>query len=235
VPYKIEHADALEWLAAQPSACAQFVIYDPPYAVGSPVRGREDGAAGSLFGPLSFLSRTLREVARVLRPGGVCEVFADWRRLSDLGYVASTVGLRPAGCVAWIRNRPGTGGLVRSSWDPILLVARGLPRAVDRAAVRNVCETDEIEGDLGETVGPRLWAPDEPLDDVVRADYPTKRRHPYGKPEAVFAHVMRRCVKAGDIVLDPFAGSGASARAALALGAEWRGCDIDPDFVGDFG
>ena len=220
MPYKIEHADALDWLAVQPSACAQFVVFDPPYAVGSPVRGREDGAAGSLFGPLSFLSRTLREVARVLRPGGVCEIFADWRRMSDLGYIASTVGLRPAGCVAWVRNRPGTGGLVRSSWDPILLVARGLPDAVDRAAVRNVCETDEAEI--------------EQQSDVVRGDYPTKRKHPYGKPEVVFAHVMRRCVRAGDIVLDPFVGSGASARAALALGADWRGCDIDPDFTGDF-
>ena len=50
-----EWADALEWLDAQPEGETTFVVYDPPYAVGTPVRGREDGAAGSVFGPLSFM------------------------------------------------------------------------------------------------------------------------------------------------------------------------------------
>jgi hypothetical protein len=106
--------------------------------VGSPVRGREDGAAGSVFGPLSFLSRTMSLCARALRPGGIVIIFTDYKRMADMGYIASTVGLRPAACVAWVRNRPGTGGLLRASWDPVLVVSRGVPDAVDRAAIRNV-------------------------------------------------------------------------------------------------
>jgi site-specific DNA-methyltransferase (adenine-specific) len=206
---RIAHADALDWLAAQHRATARVVVFDPPYAVGSPVRGREDGAAGSVFGPLSFMSRALREVRHCLVPGGVAMIFADWRRLPDLAYVASTVGLRPATQIAWVRRRPGTGGLMRSSWDPILLVSRGTPDAIDRAAVRNVIETD----------------------DVVVADYPSKRVHPYEKPSAIYEHTFRRVCRSGDLVLDPFAGSGSSARAADALGLRWAGCDIDPDFA----
>jgi hypothetical protein len=76
----IEHADALDWLAAREPGTATAVIYDPPYAVGTPVRGREDGAAGSVFGPLSFLSATMSLCARALRPGGIVIVFTDWRR-----------------------------------------------------------------------------------------------------------------------------------------------------------
>lgn len=199
----VAHADALEWLPTFGDACARAVIFDPPYAVGTPVRGREDGAAGSVFGPLSFMSRTLREVTRVLVPGGVCLIFADWRRMPDLAYIASTVGLRPATQVAWVRNRPGTGGILRASWDPILVVARGVPDAIDRAAIRN----------------------------VVAADYPTKRVHPYEKPPAVYSHILARVVRPGDLVLDPFAGSGSSRVAAEALGARWLGCDIDPAFA----
>lgn len=199
----IEHADALMWLDSIEPGSATAAIYDPPYAVGTPVRGKEDGAAGSVFGPLSFMSRTLALTARALRPGGIVLIFADWRRLPDLGYVASTVGLRPATQVAWVRNRPGTGGLLRSSWDPILVCARGVPDAVDRAAIRN----------------------------VVVADYPTKRTHPYGKPAEVYAHVLRRVCRPGDLVIDPFAGSGASRDAALDLGLTWRGCDIDPTYA----
>lgn len=199
----IEHADALTWLANLTPGCATAAIYDPPYAVGSPVRGREDGAAGSVFGPLSFMAKTLTLTARALRPGGVCLIFADWRRMPDLGYIASTVGLRPATTVAWIRSRPGTGGLLRSSWDPILVVARGVPDAVDRAAIRN----------------------------VVEANYPTKRRHPYEKPPEVYAHILGRVCRPGELVIDPFAGSGSSRVAALDLGLAWRGCDIDPVYA----
>lgn len=200
---KIEHADALMWLAALEPDCATAAVYDPPYAVGTPVRGKEDGAAGSVFGPLSFMAKTLELTARALRPGGICMIFADWRRMPDLGYVASTVGLRPATTVAWVRTRPGTGGLFRASWDPILIVSRGVPDSIDRAAIRN----------------------------VVEANYPTKRRHPYEKPPEVYAHVLRRICRPDDLVIDPFAGSGSSRVAALDLGLNWRGCDIDPTFA----
>jgi DNA modification methylase len=147
--------------------------------------------------------------ARALRPGGIVIVFADWRRMADLAYIASMTGLRPAGCVAWVRNRPGTGGLFRASWDPVLIVARGVPDAVDRAAIRNVVETD----------------------DVVVADYPAKRRHPYEKPPEVCRYILARVCRPGDLVLDPFAGSGSSRVAAEHLDLVWRGCDVDPQFA----
>lgn len=37
----ISHADALDWLAAQEPGAATAIVFDPPYAVGSPIRGRE--------------------------------------------------------------------------------------------------------------------------------------------------------------------------------------------------
>jgi DNA modification methylase len=205
----IEHADALSWLEAQEPGAATAVIYDPPYAVGTPVRGREDGAAGSVSGPLSFMQRTMSLCARALRPGGIVVIFGDYKRLPDLMYAATTSGLRLSGCVAWVRTRPGTGGLYRSSWDPILIASRGTPDAVDRSAVRNVVETEE----------------------VVYANYPAKRTHPYEKPPEVLGYVLARVCRAGDLVLDPFAGSGSSRDAAGKLDLVWRGCDIDPQFA----
>lgn len=199
----IAHADALTWLAGIEAETVKLVVFDPPYAVGTPVRGREDGAAGSVFAPFMFMHRAMTECARVLVPGGAVMIFADWKRVPDIGYMASVSGLRASACVAWVRNRPGTGGLFRSSWDPILIVSRGVPDAVDRAAIRN----------------------------VVVADYPTRRTHPYGKPVEPFKHVMSRLCVPGDMVIDPFAGSGVSKLAAEALGLRWAGCDIDPDYA----
>lgn len=199
----IDHADALDWLADRQGRGATLVVFDPPYAVGTPVRGREDGAAGSVFGPMSFMSRALTLACGALRPGGVAMLFADWRRMPDLAYIATTVGLRASTQIAWTRKRPGTGGLFRSAWDPILMCSRGVPDAIDRAAIRN----------------------------VIEADYPTKRRHPYEKPAEVFRHVFPRIVRPGELVLDPFAGSGVSGRVAAEMGLRWEGCDIDPAFA----
>lgn len=199
----VEWADALEWLPTLPDSCARAAIFDPPYAVGTPVRGREDGAAGSVFGPMSFMTSNLREIARVLKPGGIVLMFADWRRMPDMNYVASTVGLRPAAQVAWVRTSCGTGGLLRSAWDPIQVLARGVPDAIDHAAIPN----------------------------VVHAEHPTKRKHPYQKPAEVYRHVLARVCRPGDLVIDPFAGSASSRAAALAVGATWRGCDVDPEFA----
>lgn len=199
----ISLADAREWLSAKEGVGATAIVFDPPYAVGTPVRGREDGAAGSVFAPFGFMHQTLAACAKALRPGGVVFVFADWRRMPDLTYIGTTVGLRAATCVAWTRNRPGTGGLFRSAWDPIMVLSRGVPDAVDRAAVKN----------------------------VITADYPSKRAHPYEKPAAVFEALFPRICRAGDLVLDPFAGSGVSRRVAADLGLAWDGCDIDPDYA----
>lgn len=199
----IELADALPWLAARDSSSAQLVVFDPPYAVGMPVRGREDGAAGSVFAPFGFMHKALREVARVLVPGGIGVMFADWKRMPDLLYMASISGLRPSTCIAWVRKRPGTGGLFRSAWDPIQIVSRGVPRAIDRAAVRN----------------------------VIEADYDTKRAHPYGKPAEIFRQIFARSCQPGDLVLDPFAGSGVTKIVATEMSLKWVGCDIDPAFA----
>ena len=94
------------------------------------------------------------------------------------------------------------------------MAARGVPDAVDRAAVRNVVETPEVA-----------------TDDVVIADYPAKRRHRYEKPVAVYEHILARACLPGHLVLDPFAGSGSSREAAEKLGLRWAGCDIDPQFA----
>jgi DNA methylase len=122
--------------------------------------------------------------------------------MHDLGQIASMTGLRPATCVAWVRTRPGTGGLLRASGDPVLVAARGVPAAVDRAAVRNVVVT---------------------TDDMAVANYPATRWHPYEKPWEVAHHILARACRPGDLVLDPFSGSGSTRTACEKLGLVFRG------------
>jgi site-specific DNA-methyltransferase (adenine-specific) len=57
-----------------------------------------------------------------------------------------------------------------------------------------------------------------------------RRRHPQQKPEDLLRYLVRTYSSPGDLVLDPFAGSGSTGRAALAEGRLFRGWDSDPRF-----
>jgi DNA modification methylase len=201
----IEHADALDWLPRQEPGAARAIVYDPPYSRYSPMRGREDGAAGSVAAPFKFMHQTLGLCARAVQPKGIVICFGDFELLPDLKYICSITGLREQQHLIWVRSRPGGGGLFRSACDPVLIASRTPPGRVDMAALKN-------------------W---------FQADYEIPRAHPYSKPPELLEYILARVCRRGDLVLDPFAGSGSSRVATEKLGLDlvWRGCDIDPQFA----
>jgi len=194
----IYHGDTLEVLPSVADDSVRSMVLDPPYSmVPNAVRGRDDGAAGTSGAPMMLLGECLRHARRTLIAGGVAPIVCDWRRVPDVSYMATLTGMRLATCVAWTRTTVGTGGMFRSAWDPVLIAANGSPDAIDRAAIPN----------------------------VVTANPPTVRCHPYEKPVELWAHILGR-IPAG-LVVDPFAGSGASAVAARSAGHRWVGIEIE--------
>jgi hypothetical protein len=55
-----------------------------------------------------------------------------------------------------------------------------------------------------------------------------RRRHPQQKPESLLRWCVRTYSNQGELVVDPYAGSGAAGEAAVAEGRRFRGWDIDP-------
>jgi len=55
--------------------------------------------------------------------------------------------------------------------------------------------------------------------------------HPTQKPVALFEYLIRTYTQAGDLVLDPFIGSGTTAIASRNLGRQFIGCDLSPEYV----
>ena len=55
--------------------------------------------------------------------------------------------------------------------------------------------------------------------------------HPTVKPVALVADAMRDCSRRGDIVLDPFMGSGTTILAAERVGRRAYGLELDPLYV----
>lgn len=195
------HGDALEVLPTLREHSATAMVLDPPYSmVPNSVRGRDDGAAGTSGAPMRLLTESAMHTRRILRDGGIGAFLCDWRRVPDVSYLVALTGLRIATCVAWTRTTVGTGGLFRGAWDPVLVASNGSPDAIDRAAIPN----------------------------VIQANPPTQRIHPYEKPPALWRHILDRLPSG--LVVDPFAGSGSSMVAALASGHTWVGVEVDEGY-----
>jgi hypothetical protein len=72
----------------------------------------------------------------------------------------------------------------------------------------------------------REWGPDllgAPLEEQANP------LHDWQQSEAVFTGLVERFTIPGNIVVDPFAGSGTTGRAAVKQGRHFWGCDIDPN------
>jgi DNA modification methylase len=160
----IYHGDALEVFALVEDASVGIVALDPPYSmVPNAFNGADDGAAGTSGAPVRLLCELLKNSRRALVAGGVAPLICDWRRVPDVSYLATLMGLRIATCVAWTRSNAGMGGFFRSSWDPMLILSVGQPTCKDKAGVRN----------------------------SIHVNSPRKE-HPYEKPPELWGHVFAR-------------------------------------------
>jgi modification methylase len=64
----------------------------------------------------------------------------------------------------------------------------------------------------------------------VKGDNGSKA-HPTQKPEALLYRILLACTKPGDIVLDPFFGTGTTGAVARRLGRRWIGIEREPSYV----
>jgi DNA modification methylase len=208
---------------------AAMVITDPPYNL--PIRkiqGRGrikhgDFAQGSGEMSSAELARFLR-VALALAAehsikGSIHFVFMDWRHMSELLAAGSAVYSELKNLIAWVKTTPAQGSLYRSQHELVFVFKNG-----DAAHINNV--------QLGRHGRNRSNVWTYPGVNTFRAGrLDDLAMHPTVKPVALVADAMRDCSRRGDIVLDPFMGSGTTIMAAERVGRRAYGLEIDPLYV----
>lgn len=81
-------------------------------------------------------------------------------------------------------------------------------------------------GMVSETSGQHITRRDEGYRQPKRANH-----HPTVKPTALMRYLCRLVTPSGGTVLDPFAGSGSTGKAALLEGFDFIGCEMTPEYV----
>jgi DNA modification methylase len=203
---------------------------DPPYNVrigGHAVTAGSHREFAMASGEMSeaqfrtFLADTLGAAARLSRDGAVHFVCMDWRHMDSVSAVGSSVyGERLNHCI-WNKSNAGMGSLYRSKHELIFVYRVGT------APHLNMVE-------LGKHGRNRtnVWEyPGAATFSKVSEEGRLNELHPTVKPVGLIADALLDCSSRGDIVLDPFLGSGSTLMAAERTGRICRGIEIDPLYV----
>ncbi len=212
--------DALEGLRVSP--LADLIFADPPYD-----RGAEWQAAW------------ITEAARVLRPGGSIYVCCDWK-LSGAIQAILEQRLTVRNRITWRREK-GRGA--KRNWkqnmEDVWFATKGDDYTFNLVKWKKPVIAPYREGgkpkDWVEEGGERyrMTHPSNIWTDLCVPFWsmPENTPHPYQKPEKLVERVLQASSNPGDLVIDPFMGSGTTAVVARRLGRRWLGFEIEPDHV----
>jgi DNA modification methylase len=222
-----QSAEAVQRLMG--TASATMVITDPPFNL--PIRqvqgrGRikhADFAQG--FGEMSrsqfidFLRIALSLAAKHSVNGAIHFVFIDWRHIHQLLEAGSAAYAELKNIVVWAKTNAGQGSFYRSQHEFICVYRSG-----EEPHINNI--------ELGRHGRNRSNVWTYPGVNTFRAGrLDDLAMHPTVKPVALVADAMRDCSRRGDIVLDPFLGSGSTIIGAERVGRRGYGLEIDPAYV----
>lgn len=208
---------------------AAMVFTDPPYNVRiASIQGRGDikhreFVAGS--GEMSrdqfekFLADSLGLAAMHSAPGSLHYVCMDWRHMGELLSAGEDVYGSLKNLVVWAKTNAGQGSFYRSQHELIFVFKSG-----DAPHLNNVelGKHGRNRSNVWSYAGVNTFRAGR-MDDLAT--------HPTVKPVALVADAMRDCSRRGDIVLDPFLGSGTTILAAERVGRRGYGLELDPLYV----
>jgi DNA modification methylase len=231
-----------------PDGCVALVVTSPPYFAGKEYEAAlgEGAIPASYLDYLGMLRDVFAECRRVLEPGGRIAVNVanlgrkPYRSLSAdvIRILQDDLGLLLRGEIIWQKAEGASGncawGSFRSPANPVLRdvterVVVASKGRFDRARPAARRRTEGLPHHSTLTN-------DEFLDatlDLWRIPAESARRvgHPAPFPVELPLRLIELYTYAGDLVLDPFLGSGSAAVAAVRAGRRYAGYDIDPEYV----
>jgi site-specific DNA-methyltransferase (adenine-specific) len=231
-----------------PDSSVALVVTSPPYFAGKEYEEAlgEGGVPATYLEYLDLLRDVFSQCVQKLEPGGRIAVNVanlgrrPYRSLSAdvIGILQDDLRLLLRGEIIWVKQRGSSGSCAWGSFqrpgNPVLrdltervIVAskgrfdRSVP-AKERALRQLPSESSMTRDDFMENTLD-LWE--------IPAESATRIGHPAPFPIELPARLIELYTYRGDLVLDPFAGSGTAAVAALRAGRHYVGYDLDESYI----
>lgn len=224
-PNRIIHGDCLAEMRAWPDGSIDHCIVDPPFNIGSGSGRKSKNGLGWAFSShvtmaeqwdaftkddfFAFNVEWLREVSRVVKPNGNILVFGTYHNIYQLGFILQHVlERRILNSVIWSKPnaQPNiTARMLTESTEQIIWAVNNTP-AKATGWTFNYWDAKEMNG--GKQMR-NVW--EYPVTSKSERAF---GKHPSQKPLALVERAVLLASKPGELILDPFGGSGTLALAA---------------------
>jgi DNA modification methylase len=201
---------------------AQLALTDPPYAVAVAnvvsshkrdfVEGGGDMNQAQFEALIQACFTALRDH---LTDGGMLLSFMDWKHVADLIVIGKALGLELINLITWVKSQGGMGSLWRSQSEFVV----ALKKPGKHKNNINLGKTGRDRTNVWHVAGAgtngteaREWL----------------KHHPTPKPVEMLVDVLIDVTDRGDLVLDPFAGSGSTLIACERAERRARLIELDP-------
>ena len=236
--------NSLQWLKSLQDESIDMIFADPPYNIKKADWDKFDSQEEYIKWSLQWIS----EASRILKPTGSLYICGFSEILADLKHPAMRYF---SGC-KWLiwhyRNKANLGNDWGRSHESILHLRKTKKFALNVDEIRipygshtlkypTHPQSESSQYSNGKKTNP-VWTPN-PLGakpkDVF--EVPTtcngmgeKTKHPTQKPEELLRKLLLASSKVGDVILDPFSGSGTTLVVAEQLQRLWIGCEMNEEY-----
>ncbi|MEM7565782.1 MAG: site-specific DNA-methyltransferase [Pseudomonadota bacterium] len=227
--------DCLEELKRLPDASVDAVFADPPYNLqlsGALTRPDESAVDGvdddwdkfaSLADYDAFTRAWLAECRRVLKPDGTAWVIGSYHNIFRVGAALQDLGYWVLNDIVWRKSNPMPnfrGRRFTNAHETLIWAARseGTKHTFNYRAMKALNEDVQMRSDWVLPIcqgGERL------------RDVDGEKVHPTQKPESLLHRVILASTKPGDVILDPFFGTGTTGAVARRLDRRFIGIERD--------
>jgi len=204
---KIICGDCLEVMKFIPDNSVDLVVTDPPFLAifATDKDGKYD--LGNYTIIEGWWEKIMENLKRVMKDRALFYLFCDWRSYPSFWRVIMKLGMIPVNLVVWQHNSARRFGKYRYCHQLIFVFCNGNFKCVVPSG-----KSDWFD----------VW------------DYPNvttrERIHPTEKPIKIVKKIIQDASKEGDLILDPFLGSGTLSNACVELKRNFIGIEINPEY-----
>ncbi len=239
---RIYQADCLDILAAIPENSVDLVFADPPYFLSnggitchagkmvSVNKGEWDKLPGPDVGPVrarfdkvhEFNTAWLAAAQRVLKPNGSIWVSGTSHVIHSVGFAMQQLGFKLLNDISWVKPNPPPNLSCRyftHATETIIWAAKNSKsRHTFHYKLMKEANRGKQMKSVWEIRPPESWE---------------KKfgKHPTQKPVALLERILLASTNEGDLVLDPFSGSGTTLLTAFRLRRHALGCELSLDYI----
>ena len=230
--------DCVEAMRSLPSASVDLIFADPPYnmQLGGDL-SRPDGSHvdavtdhwdqfDSFAVYDKFTREWLTEARRVLKPQGAIWVIGSYHNIFRVGAMMQDMGFWILNDVVWRKANPMPnfkGTRFTNAHETLIWASMGEKAryTFNYTAMKTLNDELQMRSD---------WV--LPIcSGAERLKKGGTKVHPTQKPEALLYRVMLATTNKGDVVLDPFFGTGTTGAVAKRLGRNWIGCERESNYT----